>query len=366
MIKDRDLIHRNVRRRRARILYTMPRTIHKQPQPRHVELVCPAGTLAALRAAVDHGADAVYLGFRGETNTGSHPGLNFNADDASTGIDYAHASGARVFITVDTHPLPHDWPQAIEALELAVRLGADALVVADPGLMAHAARHHPQLQLHLSVHGSAINPAAIQFHRRQFNIRRIILPQLISSAQILQLARQTPIELAAFVFGNLCVMLEGRCALSSYATGRSPNTHGVCAPAHAVRWREDAARRQSRLNGSLIECHAPGEPVAHPLPCKGRYRIEDDVFHALEEPGGLNALDVLPDLIAAGIRAIKVEGRQRPASHVAQVTKLLRGALDECLRDPGSWSPPQRALDGLDALAGGSTHGLGSHRRCWQ
>lgn len=330
-----------------------------------VELVCPAGTLPALRAAVDHGADAVYIGFRGETNARNFPGLNFSTEEAATGIAYAHERNARVFIALNVYPMPASSPNAIAAVDRAAALKADALILADPGLMEYAARHHPQLRLHLSVQGSATNWRAIEFYRREFGVRRAVLPRVLSATQVERLIARTEVEIEVFAFGSLCVMVEGRCALSSYVTGHSPNMQGVCSPAHAVRWEETSDGRQSRLNGMLIDRYAPGEPAGYPTLCKGRFRVNDDVFHALEEPTALNAIDVLPRLIAGGIRAVKIEGRQRSPAYVAQVTQLMRRALDHCLEEGGS-APPMHLTEALDRLAEGRTHTLGAYHRPWQ
>jgi putative protease len=337
---------------------------HDQPHP-HVELVCPAGTLPALRAAVDHGADAVYIGFRGETNARNFPGLNFSSDEARTGIEYAHERHTRVFIALNVYPMPRSWPAAIDAVDRAAALNADALILADPGLMEYAAEKYPQLVLHLSVQGSATNWRALEFYRREFGIRRAVLPRVLSATQVERLVARTDVEIEVFGFGSLCVMVEGRCALSSYVTGHSPNMQGVCTPAHAVRWEETPQGRQSRLNGVLIDRYAPGEAAGYPTLCKGRFRIDDTVFHALEEPTSLNAIDVLPRLIAAGIRGVKVEGRQRSPAYVAQVTRLMRLALDGCLKERNGGAPTD-VIESLDALAEGRTHTLGAYHRPWQ
>jgi O2-independent ubiquinone biosynthesis protein UbiU len=334
---------------------------------RRIELVCPAGTLPALRAAIDHGADAVYIGFRGATNARNFPGLNFDPAQAAEGLAYAHRHGARVFVALNIYPGPASWTLATRTVDCAADLGTDALILADAGLMAYAAQRHPALRLHLSVQGSATNWRAIEFYRREFGIQRAVLPRVLSCAQVERLVSRTPVEIEVFGFGSLCVMVEGRCALSSFVTGHSPNSQGVCAPAHAVRWEELPQRgRQSRLNGVLIDRYAAGEPAGYPTPCKGRFRVNDAVFHAIEEPTSLNALDVLPQLISSGVRAIKVEGRQRSPAYVAQVTRLLRRALDECQRAPGSWCAPADLSAALDELAEGRTHTLGAYHRPWQ
>jgi len=140
-----------------------------------LELVCPAGTLPALRAAVDHGADAVYIGFRGATNARNFPGLNFSEKEAAAGIAHAHERGTRVFVALNVYPSPATWDAATAVIDTAARLGVDALILADPGLMHYATNRHPALRLHLSVQGSATNWRAIEFYRREFGVRRAVL-----------------------------------------------------------------------------------------------------------------------------------------------------------------------------------------------
>ncbi|MBK6599438.1 MAG: U32 family peptidase [Proteobacteria bacterium] len=331
-----------------------------------LELVCPAGTLPALRAAVDNGADSVYIGFRGATNARNFPGLNFDASEAAAGVAYAHERGARVFVALNIYPSPATWETATDTIDRAARLGVDALILADPGLMRFAADRYPNLRLHLSVQSSATNWRAIEFYRQEFGVQRAVLPRVLSATQVARLIKRTSVEIEVFGFGSLCVMAEGRCALSSFATGHSPNTQGVCSPAHAVRWEETPAGRQSRLNDILIDRYAPGEAAGYPTLCKGRFRVNDIVFHALEEPTSLNALGVLPTLAASGVKAIKVEGRQRSPDDVGQVTRLLRRALDLCDDAAAEWTPPVEMIGELDALAEGRTHTLGAYHRPWQ
>lgn len=331
-----------------------------------VELVCPAGSLPALRAAVDNGADAVYIGFRDGLNARSFPGLNFSAGDARAGIEYAHRRGARLFVALNVYPRPQSWQAAMRAVDEAARLGADAVILADPGLLEYAAERHPRLNRHLSVQASATNWRALQFYESRFGVRRAVLPRVLSLAQVRRVIERTGLEIEVFGFGSLCIMVEGRCALSSHVTGESPNTHGVCSPAHAVRWEESGAVRRVRLNGVLIDEFKPGESAGYPTLCKGRFEALGTVMHALEEPTSLNVLDILPRLIGAGVRAIKVEGRQRSPAYVAQVTHALRAALDACLHDPAHYRPQTAASATLERLAEGRTHTLGAYSRPWQ
>ncbi len=331
-----------------------------------IELVCPAGSLPALHAAVDNGADAVYLGFRDGLNARNFPGLNFTAADARSGIEYAHGRGVRVFVALNVYPRPKRWAAATAAVDAAVEAGADALILADAGLLGYAAQKYPQVNRHLSVQASASNWCALEFYRQHFGIRRAVLPRVLSVAQVRRVIERSEVEIEVFGFGSLCIMVEGRCALSAHVTGESPNTHGVCSPAHAVRWQELPSGRQVRLSGVLIDEFAPGEAAGYPTLCKGRFEANGSIMHALEEPTSLNVLDILPQLLTAGVRAIKVEGRQRSPAYVAQVTRALRAALDACQRDPAGYRPLLTHAAALERLTEGRTQTLGAYSRPWQ
>ena len=331
-----------------------------------MELICPAGSMPALKAAVDNGADAVYMGFRDGTNARNFPGLNFDLNEARHGIAYAHQRGARVFLAINTYPRPHQWDAWRAAVDSAASLGVDALILADPGLMDYCAQTHPDLRLHLSVQGSATNHEAIDFYVRHFGVRRVVLPRVLSLTQVQNVMKRVNAEVEVFGFGSLCVMVEGRCSLSSYVTGESPNSNGVCSPAKSVQWEESADGRRSRLNGVLIDVYAPEEPAGYPTLCKGRFEVGGKVFYAMEEPTSLNVLDILPELYRAGVAAIKVEGRQRSPAYVAQVTRTLRRAIDSCASAPEKYATQREWLEQLDNVAEGRCHTLGAYTRPWQ
>lgn len=331
-----------------------------------VELVCPAGGPAALRAAVDHGADAVYTGLRDGTNARNFPGLNFDPEELQNAVAYAHARNTRVLLALNIYPSPNRWAAAAAALETAANSAVDAVILADPGLLHYAADKYPGLRLHLSVQGSATNRHAIAFYHEAFNIRRVVLPRVLSLAQVRNLVEKSPVEIEVFGFGSLCVMVEGRCALSSFVTGESPNQHGICSPAWAVRWEETDTGRQSRLNDVLIDRFTEGEAAGYPTLCKGRFRVGAEVFHAIEEPTGLNILEILPELVNAGVSAIKIEGRQRSPAYVAQVTRTMRQAIDTCLADPERFHVREEWQQQLRQLAEGHTQTLGAYSRPWQ
>jgi putative protease len=330
------------------------------------ELVCPAGSLPALKAAVDNGADCVYLGFRDATNARNFAGLNFDDRAIEAGIAYANRHGRKVLVALNTYPQADSWQAWRKAAERAAGAGVHALICADPALMAWVAEHHPDLRLHLSVQGSATNCEAINFYHKHFGIARAVLPRVLSMAQVRQLIANTPVEIEVFGFGSLCVMVEGRCALSSYATGESPNTHGVCSPAKAVRWAETPKGLEARLNGVLIDRYAEGENASYPTLCKGRFEVRDESYYAIEEPASLNTLELLPQLIDAGVRAVKIEGRQRSPAYVAQVTRVWREALDACRDNLARYSVHPAWMAALGKVAEGQQHTLGAYHRAWK
>ena len=331
-----------------------------------VELVCPAGSLPALKLAVDHGADCVYVGFRDQTNARNFAGLNFDDAGLKEGIRYAHRANARVLIALNTYPQSATWERWSRAVDRAADLGADAAIMADPGLMAYARRVHPQLRLHLSVQGSATNHEAINFYHEHFGIQRAVLPRVLALPQIRHVVASTPVQIEVFGFGGLCVMVEGRCALSAYATGVSPNCDGACSPARAVRWTQTARGMEARLNSVLVDRFESGERAGYPTLCKGRFDVEGQTYYAFEEPASLNTLELLPELVRAGVRAIKIEGRQRSPAYVAEVTRVWRRALDACLRDCDGYRVDPRWMGALAALSEGQSCTLGAYDRPWK
>ncbi len=330
-----------------------------------MKLVCPAGSLPALFEAVDNGADAVYLGFRDTTNARAFPGLNFSPKDLARGIAHARAAGCEIYLALNTYPICDKLGQAFDAVDRASDLGADALIVAEIAVLEYAAKNYPDLRRHLSVQGSATTAAALQFYRDQFGISRAVLPRVLALQQVEHLAETAPVELEVFAFGSLCIMVEGRCQLSSYATGKSPNCDGVCSPPEAVTWSESDEGRSVRLNGLLIDRFEADERAGYPTVCKGRYQVGDQVMHVLEEPVSLNTLDLLPCLAACGVSAVKIEGRQRSPAYVGAVTRIWRQAIDRLKSGAAPAVDPQWH-ETLSNLSEGSQVTLGPYQRAWQ
>ena len=331
-----------------------------------MQLVCPAGSLPALKAAVRQGADAVYVGFRNDTNARHFSGLNLDDKQLESGLQLIREQGRQLYIAVNTYAQPDGWARWQRAVDQAAALRVDALIAADPGVLAYASRRHPGLNLHLSVQGSATNAAALALYQQRYGIRRAVLPRVLSLAQVRQVAEKSPVPIEVFAFGSLCIMAEGRCHLSSYLTGESPNLCGVCSPAKAVRWQEDAEGLSSRLNGVLIDRYGKDESAGYPTLCKGRFLVNGQRFHALEEPTSLNTLDLIPQLAAIGVSAVKIEGRQRSPAYVEQVTRVWRSALDAYARAPQNFTVQPQWRSALDSLSEGSQTTLGAYHRSWQ
>ncbi len=331
-----------------------------------MELVCPAGSLPALKAAVDNGADAVYIGFKDDTNARHFSGLNFNDRKAQKALDYARDRGAKIFVAINTYAQPKGWARWQRAVDLAAELSVDAVIIADLGLLNYAAQRYPQLPLHLSVQGSCTSAEGLKFYHSELGIRRAVLPRVLSLDQVKMVAEQSPVDLEVFGFGSLCIMAEGRCHLSSYVTDQSPNNSGVCSPAKDVRWTQTEEHLESRLNNVVIDRYQAEETAGYPTLCKGRFAVEETIFHALEEPVSLNTLDLIPDLYAAGIKAIKLEGRQRSPAYVAQVVSVWRSALDSFANNPEKFSSKAEWMQRLAKVSEGSQTTLGAYHRPWQ
>jgi len=331
-----------------------------------MELVCPAGNLQALRTAVDNGADCVYTGLRDETNARNFAGLNFGANDLAAGVRYAHDRGTKVLVAINTYPQPGSWSRWCAAVDRAAGMGADAIIVADLGLIEYASSRHPGMRVHLSVQGSATTYEAINFYVRRFSIARAVLPRVLTLAQVRHLIEHCETEVEVFGFGSLCVMVEGRCALSSYVAGEGPNLHGVCSPAKAVRWQQTPAGMESRLNGVLVDRYRDDEKAAYPTLCKGRYQVGGSAYYAIEEPSSLDTLELLPQLHAMGVAAIKIEGRQRSPAYVAAVTRVFRDAIDACERDSERFAVTPRWSDPLARCSEGQQVTLGAYDRPWR
>ena len=325
-----------------------------------MELVCPAGTPASLHAAVAAGADVVYCGFRDATNARNFPGLNFSRAELRDAVKHAHKHGVHVYLACNTYPqagAEEIWHKAVDD---AVAIGVDAIILADIGLLRYARDHHPDARLHLSVQASASNEEAIRFYHQEFGVRRVVLPRVLSLDEIRTLNQRIQVETEVFAFGGMCVMAEGRCSLSSYATGESPNMNGVCSPAAHVHYEERGDTTVSRLGNFTINIYDSDEKVGYPTLCKGRFRAMDKSGYLFEEPTSLDVTAMLPELADAGVSALKIEGRQRGKAYISQVVGAFRTSLDTIAEGQ------LNARSKLSTLSEGQSDTTGAYRRSGQ
>ncbi|CAK7020105.1 MAG: hypothetical protein PEGG_00824 [Paraeggerthella hongkongensis] len=284
-----------------------------------VELLAPAGNAAALHAAVRGGADAVYLGL--DSFNARRGADNFTMETFAEACDYAHLRGVSVYVTFNTAVLPSELTRALETIRQAYRAGADAFIVQDIGVAAEVSRALPEARLHISTQMNTHNAAGIEAAAR-LGARRVTLARELSLAEIAHLAEVAhgfDMDVETFAHGALCVCYSGQCFMSSLIGGRSAN-RGMCAQACRLPYE----LRNKALRKSLP---SPGD-------------------HLLS-PQDLCAVDLLPELVQAGVASFKIEGRMKSPEYVFAVTSVYRAVLDRVLawRAQGCVGEAPRAND---------------------
>ncbi len=274
------------------------------------ELLLPAGSLEVLKTAVIFGADAVYIG--GEAYGLRAKAKNFTMDEMEDGICFAHEHGVKVYVTANVLAHDEDLRGAEQYFEELKDIRPDALIISDPGLFLTAHEHCPEIPVHISTQANNLNYKTFHFWH-QLGASRVVTGRELSLTEIREIREQIPddLEIETFVHGAMCVSYSGRCLLSNYLAGRDAN-RGSCA--HPCRW-----------SYAVMEETRPGEYM--PL-----YENERGTF--LFSSKDLCMVEHLPDLIAAGVDSLKVEGRMKSALYVASVGRAYRRALDDLKEDP--------------------------------
>ncbi|MBE9529003.1 MAG: U32 family peptidase [Proteobacteria bacterium] len=329
-----------------------------------VEIISPAGNLASLKAAMDAGADAVYLGFNDSTNARNFEGLNFTPEELEEGIAYVRDKQKKFFVAINTFPQLDTCKEWYLAVDNAARLGADAIIIANLGILKYAREKYPDANLHLSTQASSSNYESINFYQSKFGIKRVVLPRVLTIDEIRELKTHTDVEIEVFALGGLCINVEGRCYLSSFVTGASTNTEGACSPSRFVRFKStDGGGLDITLNDTVLNRLSATENSPYPTCCKGRYVMPDGTLaYAMEEPESLNVLSVIPDLVEAGVSALKIEGRQRTKSYVGAMTGVLKEALDSYYSDRSGYRVKEKWSDITLSTFEGTSETLGSYQ----
>ena len=290
------------------------------------ELLAPAGDLTRLKAAVDYGADAVYLA--GEEFGMRTAADNFGYEDLKTGIDYAHKHGVKVHIACNIIPHNSEIPRLPAFLENLNALKADAVIASDVGTMEMIKKYAPDCELHISVQSGICNyETARVFY--SMGAKRVVLARELSLDEISEIRAKTPseLELEAFAHGAMCVSFSARCLLSSYMTGRDAN-RGDCA--QSCRW-----------SYSLMEEKRPGQYFDITETDKGTYILNANDLCMAEN---------LDKMVSAGIDSIKLEGRAKSHYYTAVVTNAYRGALDSLVTDK-DWKCPEWVTQELNKIS---------------
>lgn len=281
---------------------------------RQPELLAPAGTFGIAISALEHGADAVYVGAGRHTLRAQSPGLD--SDQLGELLEAARGRSARVYMVLNTMPPDEELGEIRSLLSRFARAGAvpDAVIVSDPGVMAMARELLPGAALHLSTQTGTFNTETLRFWHRQ-GISRVVLPRELTLEQITRLAQADICELEVFAHGAMCVSISGRCLLGLYLAGRHANRGDCpqpCRLAYEIRPVGEGSERWMK---------------AH----------EDERGTYLLNARDLNTLPILPRIVQAGVAALKIEGRTKGEHAVATVVHVYREALDACLADPDGY-----------------------------
>ncbi len=332
------------------------------------ELLLPAGALEKMRTAFAFGADAVYAGqprysLRARNN-------EFKLEQLAQGIEEAHQLGRKFYVASNLMPHNAKVRTYVADMEPVIEMQPDALIMADPGLIAMVRERWPEMPIHLSVQANTVNYAAVKFWQ-SLGLSRVILSRELSLDEIAEIRQQCPdIELEVFVHGALCIAYSGRCLLSGYFNHRDAN-QGTCT--NSCRWDykvDNAAEDETGdirkidfdfdralAESALSDC---GNQARHPLADRmhliSRQDHPDELMPVVEDTHGtyimnskdLRAIEHIERLVKIGVDSLKIEGRTKSIYYVARTAQAYRQAIDDALAGrPFNYS----LLGALDALA---------------
>lgn len=260
-----------------------------------MELLAPAGSFESLKAAVNYGADAVYLG--GKNYSARAFANNFDNDELIEAIKYAHLRNVKVYVTVNTLLNEKELSNVKKQIDFYYKNNVDALLIQDLGLYYYIKKNYPDFELHCSTQMHVHNIKGINVAKK-LGFNRVVIPRE-SSLEFIKEACKQGIEIETFVHGAICVSYSGQCLMSSVTKNRSANK-GTCA-----------------------QC------------CRLKYDIFDEANNKLDQntkyllsTKDMCLIDRVPDLIKAGVSSIKIEGRMKSSAYVGYVTSLYRKAID--------------------------------------
>jgi len=276
------------------------------------ELLVPASSLEVLKIAVIFGADAVYIG--GEAFGLRAKAKNFSKEDMQIGIKFAHEHGVRVYVTANILAHNEDLAEVGKYFsELrAFEFRPDALIISDPGIFSIAKEVCPEIEIHISTQANNTNYGTYLFWK-SLGASRVVSARELSLEEIKEIRKNIPddLEIETFIHGAMCMAYSGRCLLSNYLTKRDAN-RGACT--HPCRWKY-----------GIVEETRPGEVMPVYENERGTY-----IFNSKD----LCMIEYMPEIIAAGIDSLKIEGRMKNALYVATVARTYRKAIDDFFQEP--------------------------------
>ncbi len=268
------------------------------------ELLAPAGDMNKLKTAFYFGADAAYVG--GKNFSLRAQAGNFTDEELAEAVRYAHELGKKLYVTVNILARNDDIKEAAEYLKFLERIGADGAIISDAGLVALAKEVAPELPVNLSTQANTLNFKAARLWK-EFGVKRVILARELSLKEIREIAETNEgLEMETFIHGAMCISYSGRCLLSDYRTGRKSN-RGECV--QACRWNYEI--REKGSSGAFMEMEEDA---------RGTYILNSK---------DLCLVDILDELIDAGVCSMKIEGRMKSEYYLATVINAYRRALDE-------------------------------------
>lgn len=279
---------------------------------RKVELLAPAGDLERLKIAFTYGADACYIG--GEIFGMRSAAKNFTLEEMKEGVEFAHNMGKQVFVTINIIPRNEELNQLESYLLELDKIGVDAVIVSDPGVLSMVKKTIPNMEIHISTQASTTNSESAKFWYNQ-GAKRVVMARELSFEEIKELRDNTPkdMDIEAFVHGAMCMSYSGKCVISNYTTGRDAN-RGACA--QSCRWKYTLVEEN---NGEYL-------PVQDDIDASFFFNSKD-----------LCMIEYIPQIFESGITSLKIEGRMKTAYYVATTVRAYRMAIDEYYKDPDNW-----------------------------
>lgn len=291
-----------------------------------VELLAPAGDWDCMRAAVANGADAIFFGV--EKFNARARANNFRMDELTEIMEFLHSYGVKGFLTFNILVFENELSDAKELIDACVDAGVDAVIVQDLGLVKMIREISPDFPIHGSTQMTITSPEAVEF-TKPFSLERVVLGRENNLKQIKTIGEQARLPMEVFVHGALCVSYSGQCLTSEMWGGRSAN-RGECAQA----------------------CRLP-----YDLMVDGEVKPMGDVTYLLS-PKDLAAIDLMPELIEAGVTSFKIEGRLKSPEYVANVVSKYRKAIDRYFDGDMSKPSKEEVRELQQSFSRGFTHGF--------